>query len=107
MKDPLVHLEDILSAISKIQQYTKGFSEEYFSSDEKTQDTVIRQLIVIGEAANKVNQDAKEKISNIQWRDIIGMRNILVHDYEVVQIPEIWKVIKSDLTPFLNAYKNS
>ena len=102
MKDPLVYLEDILNAISKIRRYIQDYSEEDFSSDEKTQDAVIREISIIGEVANSLDQSIKDQMSVVPWRDIIGMRNILIHDYKGVLVPEVWKVIQSDLTPLFD-----
>ena len=72
---------DILTAIEKIQRYTAGSSFEAFANDEKTVDAVVRNLTVIGEAAQHIPTDIQARIAAIPWMDMRGMRHRIVHDY--------------------------
>lgn len=84
-KDEEVYLGHILDAITRIKKYlkhTKTF--DAFEKDEKTMDAVLHQLQIIGEAAKRVGQETKNKLSEIPWKDITGIRDILVHDYFAV-----------------------
>ena len=98
-RDNRLYLDDILLSIDKIKTYTKGISEDEFSSDFKTQDAVLRNLEIIGEAAGKVEEELKKEAKQIEWRKIVALKNILVHEYFGVSIPIIWDVIKTKLLP--------
>jgi uncharacterized protein with HEPN domain len=92
-------LEDILECIQKINDYTKGMVFENFSQDEKTQDAVVRNLEIIGEAANNISKAFRKKYPNIEWHQIIGMRHRIIHDYFGVDENIIWFVVQNDLIP--------
>lgn len=92
-------LEDILECIQKINVYTKGMAFENFSRDEKTQDAVVRNLEIIGEAANNIPKAFRKKHPNIEWHQIIGMRHRIIHDYFGVDENIIWFVVQNDLIP--------
>ena len=96
-RNPRVYLEDILSAIAKIGEYTTEGKDAFFA-DGKTQDAVIRQISIIGEAAAKLPASLKEKHPKIPWRKTIGMRNIIIHDYSETDIPTVWIVVERDLS---------
>ncbi len=72
--------------IEKIQDYTsEGY--EYFLTDEKTQDAVIRKLQILAETTQRLSDNIKETEPSIPWQDISGLRNILVHQYTEINIP--------------------
>jgi uncharacterized protein with HEPN domain len=95
-RDPRVYVEDIRDSIIRITEYTKGGSRMFFK-DGKTQDAVIRQLSIIGEAASKLPAALKSKYPIIPWKNIIGLRNIIVHDYSDVNLETIWDVVENNL----------
>ena len=80
-KDDSVYLDHILESITRIDHYTKGLEEDQFDSDELVQDGVIRQLQIIGEAAKRLSDETRTKYPGVEWKDIAGMRDKLVHDY--------------------------
>jgi uncharacterized protein with HEPN domain len=90
-------LEDINDAINKIERYTIGCTADSFIQDEKTADAVVRNLEIIGEAANRLSKDFIEQHSNIEWRKIIGLRHRIVHEYFGVDLDLVWQIITSDL----------
>lgn len=91
------YLHDILDAINKAEEFVQGLSFEDFQKDEKTQYAVIRALEIIGEATKKIPDDVKSQYSDLSWRDIAGMRDILIHDYFGVDTEVVWKTILTDL----------
>lgn len=90
-------LRDILDAISSIELYSVS-DYEAFLEDEKTQDAILYNLIVIGEAANKISGEFREKFPSIPWSSIIGTRNILAHGYDHVKLEIVWKILQEDLS---------
>ena len=74
-------LSDILQATRRIEKYTKGFGYKRFIKDEKTQDAIIRNLEIIGEAAKNLSSEFKSRHRGVEWRKISDMRNILIHFY--------------------------
>jgi len=73
-RDDKDYLADIQEAIERIQEYTKGYSFERFVDDRKTQDAVVRNLEVIGEAAKAISNALKERYPEIPWRSMAGLR---------------------------------
>ena len=92
-----VFLKHILDSISSIENYMKEKSEQDFIEALETQDAVMRRLAVIGEAAKNIPMSLREKHGNIDWKAIIGLKNVLVHEYFGVDISVIWHIIKDDL----------
>lgn len=82
-RDDLVFVRHILDAISKIQRYTAGMTWEDFSSDEKTQDAVVRQFEVVGEAAKKVSEAFRSQHPNVPWSQMAKMRDVLIHHLDI------------------------
>jgi uncharacterized protein with HEPN domain len=92
-----MHLEDILEAIAKIKTYVHGMSKQDFLKDEKTQDAVIRNLEVIGEAARGVPEQIRGTYPDVEWRKMTGLRNILIHHYFGIDLELIWDVAENKL----------
>lgn len=97
MKDNQVYLRDILESISAIEDYVKDLSEGDFFTDQEKQDAVIRRLEIIGEATKNLDEDFKNKHSDIPWRKMAGMRDVLIHEYFGVNVSRVWQVIKDSL----------
>lgn len=97
-KDYKVYLDDIIESIEKIRAYIENMSFEAFYSDPRTVDAVNRNLGIIGEAANKIPREVKFNYSNIEWAKIIGLRNIIIHDYNAIDLEVIWDIIQNRLT---------
>lgn len=95
-RDHRMYLQDILSAIAKIGQYTHGGKDAFFAQD-LVQDGVIRQFSIIGEAAGKLPARTKAVRPDIPWQKIVAMRNIIVHDYSETDLPTIWDAVERDL----------
>jgi len=96
-KDPKVFLVHILESIELINEYAKKFSEDQFHKDRLLQDAVIRRLEVIGEAVKNLPGSFKAKYPEIPWRQMAGMRDILIHEYFDVDLFLTWQVVKKEL----------
>ncbi|MBI2599668.1 DUF86 domain-containing protein [Candidatus Daviesbacteria bacterium] len=94
---PQLYLQDIVESISKIEEYTKDLSFEDFSKDWKTIDAVVRNLEIIGEAANNIPKEAVAEHKGIPWHLMVSMRNKVLHEYFGVDVEILWKTIKEDL----------
>jgi uncharacterized protein with HEPN domain len=96
-RDPDLLLEDMLAAIRKIERYTSGIDQPGFQQDEKTVDAVVRNLEVLGEAANRISPGFASRHGDVPWRQVAGLRNRIVHDYFGLDLEIIWQVIRHDL----------
>lgn len=90
-------LDDMLEAINRINSYTSDMYYDSFILDTKTSDAVLRNIQIIGEAANRVSKDMKDSHPEIEWSRIIRSRHILVHDYFGVDFEIVWRIIKFHL----------
>ena len=97
MKDYKIYLKDILKCIEKIEEFTKNLSFEDFQRDDKTYSAVIRKYEIIGEAAKHISQEIRDKAPDIEWKEISGMRDILIHAYSDVNLDLIWGITKDKL----------
>lgn len=105
-RDTEILLADTIESIDKILLYTKDVSFNDFSKDDRTIDAVIRNLEIIGEAANKISETAKREIKNVEWYKIVGLRNVVIHEYFGVDINIIWQVIVNNLKPLKESIEN-
>lgn len=96
-KDDNVYLEHIAEAVGKIDEYLNEMNFEEFSASTIVIDAVIRQFEIIGEAANNVSGEFKQKYPSLPWVEMIGMRNQLIHEYFGVDLKVIWRTYKEDL----------
>ena len=97
MRNDRLYLKDILSAVKRIEKYTKHLSFRSFKKSDLVIDGVIRNLEIIGEAAKKLPPGIKEKYREVEWRKIAGLRDILAHEYFGVDLEVIWGIVKSKL----------
>lgn len=90
-------IDDILEAISRIFHYTEGQSYEAFLEDAKTQDAVVRNLEILGEAVRGLSGEFQKSHANLDWKSMTGMRDRLIHHYFGVNWDIVWNVIQEKL----------
>jgi uncharacterized protein with HEPN domain len=98
VKGDQLYLKHILDAIEKVESYIAVGSEVFFSTS-YWQDAVIRQLEIIGEATKRLSRELCSKHTEIPWRRIAGLRDVLIHDYMGVDIKAVWEITQKDLPP--------
>jgi len=98
-------IQDIKEVINRITSYISQMEYEDFLQDYKTQDAVIRNIEILGEAAKLLSDETKEKYPNVPWKDIAGTRDKLIHDYFGVNIDIVWDIAKNEI-PFLSTQLN-
>jgi uncharacterized protein with HEPN domain len=97
MRPERLFLVDILEAADAIQRFIISTTEEEFLRDELRQSGVLQKLIVIGEAAARLPKDFQEQHTEIEWSDIIGFRNIAVHEYFAIMWEIVWVTAITDV----------
>ena len=97
-KDPLVYIDDIRDSIEAVKRYTAGLTKEAFFNSTEKQDAVYRRFEVIGEAANRVPDEFRNQYPQIPWNKIIGMRNVLIHEYDSIDLDRVWETIQKDIS---------
>ncbi len=81
LRDESAYLVDMLEACERISEYTAGFDVATLRADRKTIDAVVRNLEVLGEAAKRVQAAIRARAPTLPWREVAGMRDVLIHDY--------------------------
>ena len=96
-RDVRILLGDILESITRIEEYTHGMDREGFFKDTQVQDAVIRRLEIIGEATKNIPDSFRDKYPDVPWRQMAGMRDVLIHGYFGVKLERVWQVVKKEL----------
>jgi uncharacterized protein with HEPN domain len=91
------YLLDMLLAARKVMSFTAGRNYDRFLSDDLTQNAVVHCIQIIGEAARKVSPQYQETHPDIPWKEIVGMRNRIVHEYFRIVPDEVWSVVEKDI----------
>ncbi|PIR61895.1 MAG: hypothetical protein COY81_01810 [Candidatus Pacebacteria bacterium CG_4_10_14_0_8_um_filter_43_12] len=92
------YLEDIVKSVELIEEYVKNIeNKDEFLNNPQLQDSVVRRLEIIGEATKRLEEKFKQMFPTIPWKRMAGMRDILIHDYDEIDLDLVWKVIKRDL----------
>lgn len=104
MKGDRLYLGHIVEAIDRILDYAAP-GEASFRSDLKTQDAIIRNFQVMGEAVKNVSAETRAAHPEVPWKDIAGMRDRVVHDYFGVSLDIVWDVISKHLPPLRDSVR--
>ncbi len=104
MKDDRLYLLHILECVKRIEAYTTGGRDE-FMQDTRTQDAVVRNFEIVGEAAKRISQATRDLAPDIPWRRLGGFRDILIHQYEGVDVHEVWQIVEGDLSRLRDALR--
>ncbi|GBE18331.1 hypothetical protein BMS3Abin16_00928 [archaeon BMS3Abin16] len=98
-RDYYDYIQDVLTSIDEVDEFTKDMSFDEFAGDKKTINAVVRSLEVLGEAAKKIPADMRKKNVKVPWNLMAGMRDKLIHQYFSVDLEIVWKVVKEELPP--------
>jgi uncharacterized protein with HEPN domain len=90
-------LSDIREAAQRIATYTAGMTYDAFLGDTKTQDAVIRNLEIIGEATKNLSRDLRAKYPDLPWKGMAGVRDRLIHHYFGVNLDIVWQIVSAEL----------
>jgi uncharacterized protein with HEPN domain len=90
-------LGDILHAAELVDRYAAGLTREQFAADSEKQDAVARRLEIIGEAVKRLPEDLKERHPDVPWREIAGIRDVIVHEYFRIDVELAWQMVKKDV----------
>ena len=105
-RTPDLLIQDIIESAQKILEYTKGLTYDDFKSDSMRVDAVIRNFEIIGEAANRLPEEFKDKIPGIDWHKIRGFRNRVAHDYMGINYFIVWQIKEEFLPEMINILSN-
>ena len=104
-RDVRLFLDDILESVKKIRDYTIRMDYDDCIKDPKTQDAVVRNLEIIGEAAGRLPETIRTATPVIEWRKIVALRNILAHEYFGVSLPVVWDIVQNKLDTLENSFQ--
>jgi uncharacterized protein with HEPN domain len=96
-KDPEVFLEHILESIELIENYTANKTISDFIKSVQFQDSIIRRIEIIGEAVKNLPDDVKNSYPEVPWKEIAGMRDVLIHEYFGIDLELTWQVVQKDI----------
>ena len=94
-------LIDIARAARLVETFVSGMQKEDFLKDLKTQSAVLYQLLVIGEAVKRLSDEFQAQHADVPWSLITGMRDVLIHGYDIVDWDEVWKTATRDVPDLL------
>ena len=92
-----VYLQHILDSIKDIESSIRNLSKEEFQESKDIRDACIRRLEIIGEAAKNLSQEIRDKYASVEWKKIIGTRDLMIHSYFRVDLDVVWNIIGKDL----------
>lgn len=94
-------LIDIAEAIQLILQYVQNVDFDDLTANQEKQDAILRRITIIGEATKRLSRDFREQHPGIPWKNIAGMRDMITHDYDEIDLDEVWTVIHENLPELL------
>ncbi len=97
IRDCRMYIEDILSSMNRIEKYVNGLEYEDFIQNDMAVDAVIRNLEIIGEASKNVPENVRSQYPDVPWKRMIGLRNIVIHDYFGVDLSIVWRIVTKNI----------
>ncbi len=97
MRRDRAHLMDIFEAARLAMNYVKDAPREDFLKDVQCQDAVVRRLEIIGEAARRISEETREAHPELPWHQMIAMRNVMIHEYDDIDLPLVWETVRTNL----------
>lgn len=101
--NPLQYIVDILDSIAHVETYVEGKTIDNFEDEDQLFDSVMMRIQIIGESTSKVSEELKQGYPDIPWKQIVGLRNFISHDYAYLDARRVWLVIKNDLPKLKSA----
>lgn len=95
-------LIDIANAIRRILRYTNGISKPELEVNDEKLSAILYQITIIGEATKRLSQPFRQQHPEIPWREMAGMRDVIVHEYDQLDLDVVWDVIENKLSELLN-----
>jgi uncharacterized protein with HEPN domain len=92
---------DMVLAANRVLRYVENTSQQEFEQDLEKQDSVTYRILILGEASKRLSAEFRDKHPNIPWRQIAGMRNMLVHEYDQVDLDVLWDVTQNSIPGLL------
>ena len=96
-KDSEVFIEHILESIELIENYTANKTFSDFIESVQLQDSIIRRIEIIGEAVKNLPAEVKSNYPDVPWKNIAGMRDVLIHKYFGIDLELTWQVVQKDI----------
>ncbi len=100
------YLLDILEAAKLAVAYVNNKTKEEFFNDLQCQDAVIRRLEIIGEASKRISEETRAAYPDLPWSDMVGMRNVIIHEYDDVDLVIVWETVQNDLPQLIDALES-
>lgn len=97
MKDDLAFIHHILDSINAIEDFSKNLSKEELASNRLKQSAIVREIEIIGEAVKNMSENIKNKHKEIEWKEIAGTRDKMIHHYFGIDLDIVWNIIKKDI----------
>ena len=97
---------DIIESIKLILHYVEGVNQESLAANYEKQDAILRRITIIGEATKRLSPEFRQKHSDIPWKKIAGMRDVITHDYDEIDLTEIWTVVTENIPELLKYLEN-
>ena len=101
------YVNDIIDSINDIQQFIGAQSFDAFVKDRKTYNAVIRSIEIIGEAAKNIPESIKKNNNDLPWKQMVGMRDKLIHGYFGIDNEILWKTVQVDIPSLLPIIKKA
>ncbi|UFT99901.1 DUF86 domain-containing protein [Radiobacillus kanasensis] len=98
MKYDKLYLRHILECIENIESYIPNGEDDFFSS-KLIQDAIIRNLEIVGEATKRISKDFREQYPHVPWKEMAGLRDVLIHNYFGVDNGIVWNVVEKEIPP--------
>lgn len=96
------HVLDILEAARRARSFVEDLTDGVFLDDLKTQSAVLHQLTVLGEATRRVSEEYRSSHPDLPWKEMAGLRSRIVHDYDEVDLDQVWTVLQKDLPDLIS-----
>lgn len=101
-----IYVHDMITCCDRVLSYTDGVSREVFDQRGMVFDATVRNLELLGEAAKQLPEDVRAQAPQIEWRQLIGLRNILIHSYFGIDDDILWDLIQNKVQPLRDALRS-